>query len=238
MEKSRQAVILSSVRTGSTWLGELLEQHPDVAYGGETLLDQASAINAGTAPKLWDSVFAEQQIRQQIGLCPKPIYLWKLQSWQSLVFPGLLDVLIADKSIPIIFLRRCNLFEWYVSIKVSEKRQIFTKRIGEVVPDVPPFEIDVSELRSYMEHEMAWWREVFSKLKTHGVNYACLAYEHLCENPQVPADIAFNVMGLKPVPVRSTTLKMQTRGLRAQVSNYDAVVDALRNTPFLSFGFE
>lgn len=238
----RKAVILSSVRTGSTWLGETLAQHPAVTYDEELLLE-ASTVESGMGHH-FDAEVALNYVQAFADAAPTSWHLWKCQGYQALnerliepaSKPCFLERLANNRSLAVIFLRRLNLFHWFVSIKVSEQLKVYTKRIGDEIPEVEPFEIDADEIEHYMRKELAWW-EIVQGGFSDRPRFAVTTYEAMCQDYDGEAARIMQSLDLNPVSVKTTTLKMQTRDPKRQVTNYDELVSRFQGTDLADYGF-
>lgn len=234
----KRAVILSSVRTGSTWLGETLRQHPAITYDEELLLE-ASTVLSGSGQR-FNAQTAWAYVQSFADMAKTTWHLWKGQSYQltdKRLLPDFLDKLIRDPALAVILLRRENLLHWFVSIKVSEALQVYTRRVGDVIPEVEPFEIDPDEIEHYMKVEMAWWklaREAFPDRP----RYTETTYAALCRDYVGEAARLFRFLDLNPVGVKTTTLQMRTRDPRRQVTNYEALCERFRGTEYEKHGFD
>lgn len=224
-----RAVILSSARTGSTWLGESLSQHKSVTYDKELLLDLTKSPEADQTTDA-----ARQIIERHASACRTPLHLWKLQQWQSRMFPGLLESLKFDR---VIFLRRENLFEWYVSNQVAKHRRVYTKRLGDVLPDVAPFPVDPKDMERAMTAELEWWGLV-RYLHQHRRDFTQVTYDELVKNYDECIESLLTFLSVNPIPVFSPMLKMQERNPRSQVTNFYEVQDYFRGSAFYKYGFQ
>jgi len=236
----RRAVILSSVRTGSTWLGETLGQHPAITYDEELLLEGPTvAGNTGPAVKqAYDADEAWNYIHSFVDMATTSWHLWKLQSYQALDPPimGFTERLAADKKLAVIFLRRENLFHWFTSIKVSEKLKVYTKRVGDDLPEVEPFEIDGDEIEHAMKAELAWW-ELVHDLFSSRPCYIEASYEMMCHDYEGESARIMREMQLNAVYVQTRSLKMQTRDPKRLVTNYADLCVRFSLTEFAKHGF-
>lgn len=220
---TESAVIFSSVRTGSTWLGETLYQHPDITYVEELMLGK---LHLSEDQRL-------EIVQESLRACGTPWHLWKLQSYQSWL--GLLEGIESDTGIAVIFLRRENLLDWHVSLLVSQQLKIYTRRLGDVIPEVSPFEIDPQGLQHEMDKELAWWAQI-REWFTDREMYIETTYDRLREDYDGEADRLFRFLGLSPVRVQTTMLKMQERDSRNMVTNFTELQELFGAT-YGEYGF-
>lgn len=218
------AIILSSVRTGSTWLGESLNQHPAITYDKELLLE---VRDRGEQEKI-------DYLVEHLRVCATQWHLWKLQAYQAWL--GLLEGIETDRDTAIVHLWRDNIFNQYVSAKVGEQTKVYTRRVGDPAPDVEPFALDADDLEHFMEKEFAW-RKTIRSWFTERDRFFELSYEKLCQDYQNQLRLIFEMLDLRPVSVFTPTLKMQERDQRKLITNYRELCDRFRGTKFENCGF-
>lgn len=223
----KHAVILSSARTGSTFLGELLKQHSRVHYGAE-LLDGVTDLATAKA-----KVEASKERGKERG---RDCHIWKLQNHQAQAVPGLMAWLSQQEGLTAITLCRRNLLEQYVSGVVAHKRGKYTLRVGDELEPVPPFHICQGELQSFMDGEIAWQQQVQETFSACD-GFLSLTYEELAANYQRVCSKIFRVLALKPIPVTPTMLRMRGDHVRRQVLNWDGLVSTFAHTRYGEYGF-
>jgi len=130
MRDYRRFVILTTGRSGSTWLAEALNSHDEVVCFGslfEVNADYVSFDSPGY-DNFDDAAIAQRDaeplsfLRERVfGDHPARAVGFKIQYTNWFGFPGLLEELAADAALRVIHLRRRNLLRTLASLRLAER---------------------------------------------------------------------------------------------------------------------
>jgi len=239
-------ILLSTQRTGSSWLLEQLHAHPSIFTHSELFLNEGEGLprfngdgkltffstyqdNAGAASgwnarrKLLRSYLNEvYRAREGVGAVG-----FKLMYSQVRRMPDILSHL-TWRRVKILHLVRRNLLDVYLSKMEREARGFAHARPDEAVEQVK-LPIDTDKLKSYLrraskEHEV-WSKQIVRM----GLERHEIVYEDIVNDPSRLND-AFHFLGqdaLENVPTESFR-KLAQGSQQERILNYEEVADALR----------
>jgi hypothetical protein len=245
-------VVLTLARTGSSWLIDLLDSHPDVVAYGE-LFGLDGREENGEKYGRHDVPYFESYVREQGGLRTrlKPVaqidYLnhltqmhagssvgFKLTYKEAALNPGLLPTLTLRRA-PVIHLIRSNALDAIVSWEVARSRRIFHLQQGEESPPFAPVRLDAGSLAQQLD-----WREfavtrMRARILTLRLPYVEAFYEELM-GPRSEEKIAgiLDYLGLELPPglLKSKLMRVSDVPTSSAIANFDEVCDALAGTRF------
>ena len=233
-------MIACAARTGSTMLVRTLRSHPALLMHGEVWgermvgLDGPLARECEADPAAFEALqharfehpaacmrrFLDAHGAQAVG--------FKLK-FDELVRPqwhGIRELVEADADLRIVFLRRRDLLRRYLSHQiVLQQTGITNVPVGEVLPEVVPFVVDIDDcLRDIAEtrrreHEFAATFAAHPSLP--------LDYEDLAVDPQAQCERVFAFLGLASVPVRVATERIVRTPPEMLVVNYPELQAAM-----------
>jgi LPS sulfotransferase NodH len=240
-------MILTSQRSGSTFLAEVLDAHPQVRCYGEIL--NGSAVRP--PPLVRDFKYAAKTWRYLISGAWRPIATMErcyansdkpVVAFQAMYNrvdrPSVRRFLQERKDIRIIHLRRENLLKQYVSkALLSQKRGTNQDRpwSPHATSPVPVVTTRISPDKAI--REMRKVRELFSEFEQFLSRHRRiqLVYEHMIRGQSLSQEAWAAVSGLleiEPAEVASDQIKINPGDLRAMVENYDELAAALKGTEF------
>lgn len=242
-----RAIILTTQRSGSTFLVSCLQAHPDVLCRGELLI-------AGMGMKtprmleghrhavklvrfLWTGAWHSTRTMRRFYEIEGPkAHVFKAM-YNHLQPPWTLNYLRSRKDIRIIHLRRRNLLKQYVSYLLMGQRREQRWLPNTTVP-VPPLRIRVSPDRAlkYFRRMQEFYPRFEQLFADHPI--LPLVYEDIVEAQQLKHDVAFQLCDFLQVPRRLLTselIKINPERLWEIVTNYDALSSTLRQTKFAEF---
>lgn len=245
-------ILLSTQRSGSTWVIDMLNSHPQIKSYSELLLENAEGkpkwggekdnfffnnflkLNGNPKSKdtihtllnnYLDSIYSVGNQNLSIG--------FKLMYGQAGEYPVLSDYIISRK-LNIIHLIRRNIIDIIISKELAHKRDIYHSK-KEVNNDIS-IKINTKELISrieWEENQVLKAKKRFSSLK---VPYLEIYYEDLL-NEQRNFHKVLNFLKLKePYPELNSPLKrLNKQSYSESISNYNEVKEILKNTKYESF---
>jgi LPS sulfotransferase NodH len=241
------AMILTSQRTGSTFLAEVLDAHPQVRCYGEIL--NGSAVRP--PPLVREFKYAAKTWRYLVSGAWRPIATIErcyrnsdkpvvgFQAMYNRVdTPSVRRFLQERKDIRIIHLRRENLLKQYVSkVLLTRKRGAHRDRpwSPHATRPVPVVTTHISPDKAI--EEMRKIRELFREFEQFlsGHRKIELVYEEMISGQSLSA-AAWAAVGelleIEPAEASSDQIKFNPGNLRPMVENYDELAAALKGTEF------
>ena len=235
-----RAVILTTQRTGSTFLAECLSSHPDIHCAGEILNGQPdSPIPPPRGPFRHFVKFARIALRgawlpafrleQFYGRSREGVRCFKAMHNQ-LARPFVLEYLVNHPEIRIIELSRQNLLKAHVSTLLMQKRRIL-QATGPVAP---------VWIRVYPAKAIVAMRKASAHFAFYDALFALhprlsVTYESLFDGPSLRTDTAWRIcdfLGVPRHPMQSGIVKLNPASLRDMVENYDELAYAVASSEF------
>ena len=237
---SVRAVILTTQRTGSTFLAECLASHPEIDCAGEILNGQPdSPIPPPRGPLryfvkfariarrgAWLPAFRLEQFyrRGRAGVrCFKVMH-------NQLARPFVLNYLVRHREIRVIQLSRQNLLKAYVSTLLMQKRRI----LQATGPAAPVWiRVDPAKAIAAMRKARARRRFYEAVLARHA--HISVTYEALFDGPFLREETAWRIcdfLGVARHPMHSGIVKLNPTSLCDMVTNYDELAEAVSDTEF------
>ena len=242
-------VVLSTQRSGSTWVVDMLTSHPRVVAYSELFM------HGGHGTPKWgqeqDLPYWQTYIREQGGgRLARPFHLWRYLSRALEERPGVdavgfklmysqltrvakpLTVALWLKRVRIIHLMRRNALDVVLSRDAGEARRgVLHAREGQPVETVR-FRLGTDDLVERLTaHE--WQIEgARVRFKRVGIPYTEVIYEDLVANEKQGFDDLFRFLGVEPAPVSSSLQKVNPTSHEELIENYGEVREALEGTKF------
>lgn len=239
-----KAIIVTTQRTGSTFLEECLESHPEVWSGGELLI---SGIHVRAPSFLSSSRYATKLYRFVAGGAwyptrlmtrffesgGRPVRIFRAM-YNHIENPWTLGYLRRNSNIHILHLRRQNLLKMYVSKLLLSRKRVEAWQPHATTP-VPVVSTYVSPQAALIHMRRAkalydHYEQAFAQHPRLG-----LVYENMIENQGLRPRVAQQVcafLGISNHPMRSNLIKINPDNLRDMVTNYDELARVLRKTEF------
>jgi LPS sulfotransferase NodH len=242
-------VVLSTQRSGSTWVVDMLNSHPRVlAYSELFMHGGEGRPKWGTEQDLlyWQTFIAGKGG----GRLARAYWLWHYLGRAFAARPGIDAVgfklmysqltRIARPLMPALWLRRAriihlmrrNALDVVLSKEAGEARRgVLHARSGE---DVEAVRIRLST-EDLLERMIAHDRQIEGarvRFKHVGVPYTEVVYEDLVADEAGGFDSLFRFLGVEPAPVSSSLQKVNPTAHEELIENYGEVRDALEGTKF------
>ncbi|MGH8195801.1 MAG: sulfotransferase [Woeseiaceae bacterium] len=247
---SVNAIIVTSQRTGSTFLAEVLDAHPDVRCYGEVL--NGSPVRP--PPIVRDYKYAAKTYRYIVSGAWRPIATMErcyahaekpivaFQAMYNRVNTRSVRRFLQERQdIRIIHLRRDNLLKQYVSRALLTKKRGASKErpwSPHTSSPVPAVSTRISPAKAIKE--MRKVRDLFNEFESFFARHRKieLVYEQMI-NGQSLSSAAWAAVGelleIEPAEAASDQIKINPGDLRPMVENYDELADALKGTEFERF---
>lgn len=235
-----RAIILTTQRSGSTFLVECLDSHPEIECSGEILNGQPDhpvppfrgpfkhvkkalriARTGAWMPGRWMGAFYERG--QAKVRCFKAMY-------NQLSRPFALRYLVENEDVRVIHLRRHNLLKVHISSLLMSKRvQIQATAPTEAVW----IQVDAAKAIASMRKARAHYESFDRAFEKHP--RLQVSYENLIDGAYLQADAARRICDFLDVAqfrMQSKLTKLNPESLRDMVTNYDELADAISRTEF------
>jgi LPS sulfotransferase NodH len=229
-------VILTSPRTGSTLLVHMLDSHPEVAAGGEFF--NVDLVGRGVidwpdpalrndpelhALRAADPVAFLGRMRDEAARRGVRAAGFKLIYEQALETAprGVIEYLVADRSIRVIHLRRRNVLRQYLSLKVAARTGEWHRKVGEKGgrPERGPLRLDFDEMVWFFRRVHNRWQTFERHFAEHALIH--VDYEDLAAEPLETTNRIQDFLGLERRELSITHRKTGAESLQAAIENYD-----------------
>ena len=238
-----QAIILTTQRTGSTFLVECLASHPQVFCLGEMLVGGHVRIpdlvyRSRYATKAYrvltsGAVFPTRMMERYFARATKPVMAFKAM-YNHISLPWTRRYLRDHTGIRILHLRRHNLLKQYVSHELIHVRRDKHWDPHTTEPIAPTAIAVSSELAlNYMRRIRAEYAEHEKMFERHARMQ--LSYETMIDGQALQRDLGHKVcefLGIADQPMHSKLVKMNPVDLRSMVTNYDELAAGVGKTEF------
>ena len=247
-----QAIILTTQRTGSTFLVTCLDSHPDVCCMGEILTgsrlvhvpDFINRFRFGNKAYRYLRAGAWLPARvmrrfldegylagKQLGL--HPVMAFKVMYNQARP-PWIRNFLLGRSDLRILHLRRENLLKVYISNQLLKFKRDDRWKPHTTEP-VAPIRIRISA-----QSAIEFMRRASAEFDAHerlfrGHARLPLSYERMIDGTELRADVASAVcrfLGIAERPMASKLVKMNPERIEGMVANHDELAAAVSRTEF------
>lgn len=241
-------MICCPARSGSTMLVHLLRSHPQVLSHGEVMGHEVTGL-MGPLGRMVRQDSALHRHLQDIRRDRPAFFLYnyildsrghkavgfKLK-YDELANPAYRDVLecvLQDGDLKIVFLDRENLFERYVSHHFAGVTGVTLVHGGAKAPKVEPVRLDWRDMERNFQEQLAR-RDRFRKLfRSH--RSIETTYEKLTINAPVEMAKVYKFLGVDEHHPATPTKKILSSDLRSLISNYDEVIAHFARSRFATF---
>jgi LPS sulfotransferase NodH len=238
-----KAIILTTQRTGSTFLVACLHSHPEVYCLGEMLagghLDiPALVYRSRYATKAYryltsGAVFPTRMMDRYFARDDRPVMAFKAM-YNQIGIPWTLGYLREHTEIRVLHLRRHNLLKQYVSHKLIKVKRDDHWDPHTTEPVKPaPIAVNVQDALHYIRR----LREEHDRHERMFARHALLplVYESMIEGNSLAAGVARDIcgfLGIAEQPMHSKLVKMNPERLHQMITNYEEVARTIGRTEF------
>lgn len=247
-----EAIILTTQRTGSTFLVTCLDSHPDICCLGEILAGSRLyhvppvlyRFRYGTKAYRYlrsGAWWPTRMMRRYLGearlggmeLGMRPVMAFKAM-YNQVRPPWTRNFLLARKELRILHLRRENLLKVHVSSQLLKFKRDDNWKPHTTAP-VAPVHIRVSPAGAiaFMRRTVAEYEAHERIFRDHG--RLALSYENMIDGQHLRAEVARDIcrfLGIAERPMQSKLVKMNPERLEDMVDNYDELASAIARTEF------
>ena len=240
-----RAIILTTQRTGSTFLVGALQAHPDVNCITELLVGahleppaflRTSRLGTKAARFLMSGGWhPTRAIRRFYASSDKPVSVFKAM-YNQVSVPWTLRYLTRETDIRVLHLSRRNLLKMHVSqlLMPTRRNLIWEPHTTEPLPPVRTH-VDPAVALEQMRRARADYEHFEELFRAH--RRLPLVYEDLIEGQRVRPSEGRRIcdfFGIPDRPMHASLIKMNPESLKAMVSNYDELASALSGSEFAS----
>jgi LPS sulfotransferase NodH len=242
-------VVLSTQRSGSTWVVDMLNSHPGVVTYSELFMHGGEGAPNWGAEK--DIPYWQTFTREEGGgRLARSFKLWRYLGRVYEERPGIEAIgfklmysqltRVARPLMPALWLRRAriihllrrNALDVVLSKEAGEARRgVLHAHSGERVEAVR-IRLRTDDLLDRMVAHDRQIEGARVRFKHVGVPYREVVYEDLVANEKEGFDSLFRFLGVEPQPVASSLRKVNPTSHEELIENYDEVRDALAGTEF------
>lgn len=218
-------------RSGTTLLHTYLNSHPNIFSAGERDIQLVRKELAGSIEQEERITFPP--LPAQIQTAGAKILLPHQPNHE--IFTFLKDILGADPSIKVIFLKRENILRWLVSLHIARnsKQWSQTNRREKLTVSQKRLELSAHHLVSQLE-EISKITQTYQQLFEEANTFE-LSYESLSANPQPCLGKLQLFLEVRPLPLVSLLQKQNPEPLHALIRNYKEVERILIDSPYQKF---
>ena len=250
---STRFIVLSTQRSGSTWVIDMLNSHSEILAFSELLLENATGRSRWGGSKrmeFWNDYFSTRRandpdLESDHAL---PDYLdrvfdhrdgvdavgFKVMYGQLGAFPRLWRYLV-DHEVAVIHLIRSNYLDVFVSRELAHARDLYHLR-EDRSPGSRQIVIDPCGLPTRLAEHEAEIGRINQMCESEGVPLLQITYERLRDD-LVEFDTILRFLSVpgKTRSLQSGLRRINTRGQSEVIKNYADVVDALKGSRFEIF---
>lgn len=225
-------IILTTPRSGSSWLGSLLDDHPDVDVYGELFLhhsipEKYKDVRQKDPLKFFEYRQQNQGLRPSIThrylddvfTSPKQACGFKVMAGQFLKHPELI-LYCNTFNIKVVYLNRL-LEERALSYAVAQHREHFhqLKEQG----DEKPITLDSAFIEKFLKRQKMLQNGLNLYMKALNCPIINLAYNDLDTHQQTSLDKVYRFLGIQPHVARSSFQKISEKNYTDIITNYDEI---------------
>jgi LPS sulfotransferase NodH len=238
-------VLVARQRSGSTWLADLLNNHPSIKMFGELFLwrVRSADIRLDEFPGYYDYASQMRFVIRPVSIFRylDRFYLqqekavgFKLMYSQFRHFPEVLLYLRLRK-IPVIYLVRQNYLDSVISLETAFTRGRFhSDRAADLSANNAIYLEPAATLRKIIRQERQH-KLVKLTLRLLGLDYCSVNYENLCADTRSTLAEILAFLNLEPLDMalQSQFRKLVTKSHRDGIANYDELKRVLSNTRYI-----
>jgi hypothetical protein len=240
-----RAIILTTQRTGSTFLVGALQSHPEINCITELLVGahleppaflRTSRLGTKASRFLMSGGwYPTRAMRRFYASSDKPVSIFKAM-YNQVSVPWTLRYLTRETDVHVLHLSRRNLLKMHVSrlLMPTRRNRIWEPHTTEPLPPVRT-RVDPAAAIDQMRRARADYERFEELFRAH--RRLALVYEDLIEGQRLkPAEgrRICDFFGIPERPMSASLIKMNPESLKAMVSNYDELASALAGTEFAS----
>jgi hypothetical protein len=214
--------ITGNKRTGSSYLGSLLDSHPNIAFWDDEILEAGNEFDSSH----YDH--PAQFLDATVFRVPTKAVGFKLM-WEAISrWPDMWDTL-DQFEIRLIHTSRQNGLDSFISFKLASLNDSFTSWQGPW--RVLSFEADYHEAREWFERTAERDAYIRRHAQAHSRPRIELEYHQMCAAPE----LALDFLELPRRPLRSVYEKQHVNSQAAAIENYDELRERFSGTPWIRF---
>jgi len=249
VSRQQTFVVLTTQRSGSGWLVDLLDDHPSIAAYEELfkVTETTVSYHGGSAVPTFEVMVPPGVFSTSAGLVQRRYeYVrslrrahpearavgFKLMYDQTRDHPGLLTVLALSRARVVHLVRRDGLSA-IVSFDVAHERDRWHYYAGEAVP-APRIRMDTTRLLERLRDRDEEIERFRRRLRRMALPVLEIGYEDLRDRRDETLQAVLEFLRVRPPgrPLRSSVVQVARGGTLDLVENRDDVVAALGGTPY------
>jgi hypothetical protein len=240
-----RAIILTTQRTGSTFLVGCLQSHPGINCITELLVGahleppaflRTSRTGTKAARFLMSGGwYPTRAMRRFYAASDRPVSIFKAM-YNQVSVPWTLRYLTRNTDIHVLHLSRRNLLKMHVSqlLMPTRRNRIWEPHTTEPLPPVTTH-VDPAVALEQMRKARDAYRHFEDLFRAH--RRLPIVYEDLIEDQRLRPSEGARICEFFRIPyhpMQSSLIKMNPESLKVMVTNYDELADAVSRTEFAS----
>jgi len=230
MKNKTKFFIFGQGRSGSNLLVDLLNSHPDI-YCDRELLNNFRVARKNKVFRVLIKLFPYQYIKYYLNKNPGKIYGFKLMIYQLMGYKKIQKKLF-DQKWKIIHIKRDDVLQQTFSAIIAEKSGKYL-RTNNDDEDKNIFNIEPRRVFDgilYRTRDLEREKNILKDLKFLEINYEKdLANSNKWKET---TERVFKFLGTYPVDISSSTLKTNSVANEKRISNYEEIMEYLKETQF------
>ena len=232
----KKFIILSSQRSGSTYLQMLLNSHPDIFAGGEIFnnnprhpieienITQSLVDIKDSDPEKYLNHYFLHSTERPVNCIGFRLFYDHGRGRREVIWSVL-------KNIPdfrIIHLQRKNQLKQFVSLKLAETTSHWLRRASEKPFEYEPIPLDIRECKRYFRRQQR--KKERAVLFFDNTERLDIFYEDLAEDPKSETGRVLSFLGLNPAELSCDIGKQNFQSLTKTIANYHELKNQLKDT--------
>jgi LPS sulfotransferase NodH len=233
-------VILTTQRTGSTFIAHLLDSHPSVVSYGEVFHPFGIGWGSRTQHTNTRGLLLLRNVLPGVFLTTQVFHAYppniaavgfKFMYSQAMCFPSVLQYLVKRRT-NVIFLNRRNLLESLVSLKRAQFSRVWTLQAAAERPLIHTY-LDERECLGYFTETERMYRQLRDRFKKNPSIQ--IYYEDVWQNKKNGLDEVLRFLEVPKKQLSTPITKLREVALQDSVINYQELKKKFSQTKWASF---
>ncbi len=232
-KKKTKFIIFGQGRSGSNLLVDLFNSHPDI-YCDRELLNKSRLKRKYKLIRPLIYMFPYKYISSHLDKHAEKTYGFKLMYHQIRKYHGFINKLCNDDW-KIIHIQRKDVLKQSFSGIIARKKGNYIRKAGAAI-DRDQIYIDPQDVVKALKNRLRSLKHEFEALQ--GLEYLDVVYENdLAESNlwNKSMERIFHFLNVDPVEVHTSMLKTDDRTYEERISNYQEILDYLKNNGYSNF---
>ncbi|MEM0987262.1 MAG: hypothetical protein AAGK00_00165 [Pseudomonadota bacterium] len=239
---ARRFVIVCPPRTGSTYLTERLNSHPQIVCYGEILNAGGPYWHPAKQPDGFEGGLEEMQADPVAWIeanwsAPSgdaELVGFKMLERQALLLAAQVEPYFQSMlDLAVIFLDRSNVVERMASLRMANKTGVWQRYKNHEIPDGEKIKIEPKDMETYLKTEPL--PRLFTKRMFAKQRQITLDYDTMVAEPEKHDAMLCDFLGVEQVALQSRSQKIASKPLSEYFEDFDGLRRHFQGTPFQHF---